>query len=138
MAKNFLAEKSGCSIDQLEDMGYKIESAGVSAMNGVGASDGSIMFCASRGVDLSNHKSQRLTSEKIKAADYIFAMSNGHKDAIIAACPQAEQKTFLLKEGEEINDPIGGDYEAYAYCGQIIEKAVNDRISELFKTGSNS
>ncbi|HBG27090.1 MAG: threonylcarbamoyl-AMP synthase [Planctomycetes bacterium GWF2_41_51] len=133
MAKKFLAEKFGCNIDQLEDMGYKIESAGVLAMNGIAASDGSVMFCESRGADLSKHKSQRLTVEKIKSADYIFAMSNGHKDAIMQLCSQAERKCMLLKEDAEIDDPIGGDYEAYKFCGEIIEKAVNDRMSGLFK-----
>lgn len=133
MAKKFLAEKSGCNIDQLEDIGYKIESAGVLAMNGISASDGSIRFCESRGVNLDKHRSQRLTVEKIKAADYIFAMSNGHKDAIIQLCSQARRKCLLLKEGEDISDPIGGDYEAYNVCGKIIENAVNDRMSELFK-----
>jgi protein-tyrosine phosphatase len=133
LARKKIAEKLGCNIDQLEDMGYKIESAGVFAVKGFAASDGSIRFCASKGVDISHHQSQRLTVEKIKNADYIFAMSNGHKDAIIQLCPEAEQKSMLLKDGEEISDPIGGDYEAYAACGQMIEEAVNERIIQLFQ-----
>jgi protein-tyrosine phosphatase len=132
LAKKKIAEKIGCNIDQLDDMGYKIESAGVLAVKGFAASDGSIRFCASKGIDISNHQSQRLTGEKIKNADYIFAMSNGHKDAIIQLCPQAEQKTMLLKDGEDINDPIGGDYDAYAACGLEIEKALDARMTEFF------
>lgn len=133
LAKKLLAEKLHCRIDQLDDMGYKVKSAGVLAVNGIGASDGAIRFCDSRGASLSNHKSQRLTVAKIKDADYIFAMSNGHKDAIIQLCSEAEQKCMLLDAGGDINDPIGGDLEAYEICGGRIEKAVNERISELLK-----
>ncbi|MEN6385731.1 MAG: L-threonylcarbamoyladenylate synthase [Phycisphaerales bacterium] len=133
LAKKKISEKIGCDIDLLEEKGYKIESAGILAVKGFAASDGSVRFCASKGVDISNHISQRLTVEKIKNADYIFAMSNGHKDAIIQLCPQAEQKCLLLKDGQEIDDPIGGDLDAYSACGQMIEQAVDDRIDELFQ-----
>lgn len=133
LAKKKIAEKIGCNIDQLADIGYKIESAGVLAVNGIGASDGSVWFCASRGANLAKHKSRHLTIEKIHNADYIFAMSNGHKDAIIQLCPQAASKCLLLNYDKEIADPIGGDYQAYEICGQMIEKAVNKRIEELLK-----
>lgn len=133
LAKKYLAEKFGCNIDQLDDMGYKIESAGVLAINGIIASDGAIRFCDSRGANIANHKSQRLTAEKIKEADYIFAMSYGHKDAIMQICPQDERKCMLLNDSVDVNDPIGGEYEDYKVCGEIIEKAVNERMSELFK-----
>jgi len=132
LTKQILAEKLVCRVDQLENMGYKIESAGTFADNGMAASGGAVRFCGVRGDDLINHKSQRLTVEKIIEADYIFAMSNGHKNAIIQLCPQAEKKCMLLlNNGDDVNDPIGGDDEAYKDCGEIIEKAVNVRISEL-------
>ncbi len=133
LAKKKTAEKIGCNIDQLEDMGYKIESAGILAMNGISASEGSVRFCKSRNVSIAAHKSRKLTSEKLNSADYIFAMSNGHKNAIIQLCPQAGEKCMLLHDGLEISDPIGGDYQAYEECGELIEKAVEQRVNELFK-----
>ncbi|MCE5339717.1 MAG: threonylcarbamoyl-AMP synthase [Planctomycetaceae bacterium] len=137
LAKKKMAEKLGCNINQLEEYGYNIESAGILAVNGISASEGSIMFCESRGINLHTHRSQRLTGAKIRLADHIFAMSNGHKDAIIRICPQAEQKCMMLIDGQEVDDPIGGDDEAYAACGEMIEKAVNERMSVILNESSS-
>ena len=130
-AKKALAEKLGCDIDQLGQMGYKVSSAGISAANGIGATDYAIKGCDSKDVDISNHKSRNITAEMIKEADYIFAMSEGQKSDIIQLSPDGRQKCMLLDENKNINDPIGGDFETYKVCGQIIEKAVIKRISEL-------
>jgi protein-tyrosine phosphatase len=132
-AKKALAEKLGCGIDQLVQIGYKVASAGVSAVNGIDASAEAIRLCDSRGVDIKGHKSRRITAEMIKEADYIFAMSAGHKNDIIQLCPDAERRCLLLSDSGDIKDPIGGDFEAYKICGGAIEKAVNKRISELLK-----
>jgi protein-tyrosine phosphatase len=130
-AKKALAEKLGCKVDQLGQMGYKIGSGGISAMNGIGASAEAIRFCETRNVDISEHKSRRINAEIITEADYIFAMSEEHKSDIIQLSPDGRQKCMLLDENKNINDPIGGDFETYKMCGQIIEKAVIKRISEL-------
>ncbi len=78
-----------------------------------------------------------MTGAKIRLADHIFAMSNGHKDAIIRICPQAESKCSLLLDGQEIEDPIGGDDDAYRACGEMIEKAVNERMSVILNESSS-
>ena len=133
-AKKALAQKLGCSnIDQLEQMGYKIASCGVMAMNGIGASAESIKFCASKGVDIAGHRSQRLDAELLREADYIFTMSADHKNDIMSISPEAGEKCMLLEGRSNINDPIGAGYEVYKACGVTIEKAVNKRISELLK-----
>jgi L-threonylcarbamoyladenylate synthase len=122
-----------CGVDRLEQIGYKITSAGVIALDGIDASAEAIRFCASRGVRLTGHKSRRLTAEMLKEADYIFAMSAGHRDDIIRLFPASAEKCMLLNDAGDINDPMGGDFEAYKICGLIIEKTVNKRISELLK-----
>jgi tRNA threonylcarbamoyl adenosine modification protein (Sua5/YciO/YrdC/YwlC family) len=131
LAKKALAEKLGCKIDQLGQIGYKVSSAGIFATNGIGATDYAIKVCDSRNADISNHKSRNITAEMIKDADYIFAMSEEQKSDIIQLSPDGRQKCMLLDENKNINDPIGGDFETYKVCGQIIEKAVIRRISEL-------
>ncbi|MFA5291416.1 MAG: L-threonylcarbamoyladenylate synthase [Phycisphaerae bacterium] len=132
-ARKVLAEKLGCKVDQLAQMGYKVASAGSVAINGIDASDESIRFCKSKGVDIARHKSRRITTEMIKDADYIFTMSAGHENDIIQLCPDARRKCMLLSDSGNINDPIGGGFDAYKICGGAIEKAVNKRISELLK-----
>ncbi|MBU1261216.1 MAG: threonylcarbamoyl-AMP synthase [Planctomycetes bacterium] len=133
LARKAIAEKLGCKVDQLAQMGYKTGSAGSVAINGIGASPESIRFCDSRGVDISGHKSRRITPEMLDEADYIFAMSAGHKNDIMRLCPTAGKKCMLLSDSGDIKDPIGGDFETYKICGGKIEKAVNKRISELLK-----
>jgi L-threonylcarbamoyladenylate synthase len=132
-ARKALAEKLGCKVDRLAQMGYKVASAGVSAINGIGASLEAIRFCETRNADITGHKSRRITAEMIKEADYIFAMSAGHKNDIIQLCPDAEKRCMLLSDSGDIKDPIGGDFEAYKICGGTIEKTVNKRISELLR-----
>jgi protein-tyrosine phosphatase len=130
-AKKLLAQKLACDIDRLGQMGYKVASCGVMATNGICASAEAIRYCASKGVDIAGHKSQRLNAEMLQEADYIFTMSASHKNDIIQFSPQAGQKCMLLDAGDNINDPIGATYEAYKSCGSAIEKAINKRISEL-------
>jgi tRNA threonylcarbamoyl adenosine modification protein (Sua5/YciO/YrdC/YwlC family) len=131
--KKLLAEKLKCGVDRLQQIGYKITSAGVIAMNNIDASAEAIRFCASKDVDITGHKSRRLSTEMLEEADYIFAMSAEHINDIIRILPEAEQKCMLLNDSGDINDPIGQDFEAYKVCGLIIEKAVNKRIGELLK-----
>jgi protein-tyrosine phosphatase len=131
--KKLLAGKLKCDIDRLEQIGYKVTSAGTAAMNDIGASAEAVRLCNSKGVDITSHKSRRFTAEMLKEADYIFAMSAGHKNDIIHISPQAEQKCMLLEDAGDINDPIGASYEVYKTCGVTIEKAVNKRINELLK-----
>jgi protein-tyrosine phosphatase len=130
LARKAIAEKLGLNVDQLVQMGYKVTSAGVSAINGIGASPESIRFCESKGIDISGHKSRVITSEILDEADHIFVMSAGHKDGIMRFSPAAENKCMLLDDND-IVDPLGGDFQAYSVCGGIIEKAVNKRIGEL-------
>ena len=132
-AKKLLAEKLKCDIDRLQQIGYRITSAGVIAMDGIDASAEAIRFCDSKDVDITEHKSRRLTSQMLKDADYIFAMSTEHKNDIIRIPSKAEQRCMLLNDGGDISDPIGQDFEAYKTCGTVIEKAVNKRINELLK-----
>jgi protein-tyrosine phosphatase len=136
-APSFYSKPQGkfrrCGVDQLEQTGYKITSAGVIALDGIDASAEAIRFCASRGIDITGHKSRRLTAEILKEADYIFAMSAGHRNDIIRLCLQAGQKCMLLNDSGDISDPVGASFEVYEICGSVIEKTVNKRISELLK-----
>ncbi|MCX5632465.1 MAG: Sua5/YciO/YrdC/YwlC family protein [Phycisphaerae bacterium] len=132
-AKKLLAEKLKCGVDRLGQMGYKVASAGVAAMNGIGASAEAIRFCASKSADITSYLSRKLTAKMLGEADYIFVMSAGHKSDIIRLFPAAAQKCMLLNSSGDISDPIGGGDKAYKTCGETIERAVNKRISELLK-----
>jgi tRNA threonylcarbamoyl adenosine modification protein (Sua5/YciO/YrdC/YwlC family) len=127
----YLAEKIGCGVDQLEEIGYKILSAGTMGMTGVPASAEAIIACAARGRDITAHRSTALTKKLVEDCDFVFVMSSGHRQQILALSPVAADKCFLLAENFDIPDPIGQFQEVYDSCADLIEKAIKKRIGEL-------
>ncbi|OHB63612.1 MAG: threonylcarbamoyl-AMP synthase [Planctomycetes bacterium RBG_13_60_9] len=129
--RKYLAEKIGCGIDELESRGYKVLSAGTMNMAGAPASAESITACALKGVDLTGHISQHLTRSLIDASDFVFGMTRSHCEQVVFLSPDAERKCSLLARNGEVPDPIGQPQEYFNSCADIIEAAVNARVSEL-------
>jgi L-threonylcarbamoyladenylate synthase len=130
LCRKYLAEKLACDVDQLGQMGYKILSAGTGTIPGFEASPWSVEFCASEGVDISSHRSQRLQEEHVRDADFVFVMSRQHCQRIRDMWPDTADKCELLAWDTEIPDPIGGSKELYETCGRLIKAAVQKRVSE--------
>lgn len=128
--RRLLAEKLGCSEDELPDRGYHVESAGVSATDGIPASGPAVQVMGARGLDLSTHRSSALTLEVVHRADYIFAMTAGHRDAVLRLAPSTADRCRPLGD-KDIEDPIGGDETVYARCAQNIENALRRQLEEI-------
>jgi L-threonylcarbamoyladenylate synthase len=126
-----IAENLDCTVDETETRGYKITSAGLMAGVGMPASDEAIGICARKGIDLSGHRSRPLTSAEVEASDYIFAMSESHREQILEICPAASQKCLLLDAGSEIGDPIGAGGDVYDKCAKQIENALTERMDGI-------
>jgi protein-tyrosine phosphatase len=131
MFKRYLAEKLGCKVDMLEEMGYRISSAGTLALAGLPASPESVKACEAKGIDITDHNSVALTGQLIEESDYIFAMSNSHLDKIKGLKPEAVNKSKLLIKNGNVPDPIGHSQHFYNECSDMIEDAVKRIISEL-------
>ena len=93
-------------------------SAGTSAWDGAPASDGALLVALERGLDLANHRSQQLTRELVQSHDVVLAMGQHHLER--AEALGGEGRTYLLtafasgeSSGRAINDPFGGDLDAY-------------------------
>ena len=129
--KKYLAQKINCKVDELEQMGYKISSAGIIGSTGYPATEQAIVACAAQGIDIKDHRNQGLTRELIEESDFIFAMERMHLARILALVPQAIDRCLLLAGDKEIPDPIGQSQRVYDNCAKIITKAVKERISEL-------
>ena len=126
-----LSEKLNCTIDGIEDRGYKIGSAGLMGGAEIPASKEVVSICAREGIELSKHRSRALTSGEAEASDYIFAMSESHRERILEVCPAVVEKCLLLDSGGEIGDPIGAGDDVYEKCAQQIERALVERIGEI-------
>src|SRR6266478_3151255 len=110
----------------------EVLSAGVHAVRGQPPSLYAVQVCAEEGVDISDLRSQPLTSALVDRATHIFAMTGAHLETIQTLFPQGAEKSFLLREFEEagttvwrdVPDPIGLGREVYEDCARIIKNAL--------------
>ncbi len=129
--KKYLAEKLGCKVDRLDEKGYKVSSAGTMGIIDSPATIEAITACAAKGFDIQSHKSSALSEKVIKDSDFIFAMTQAHRQWVLATDGEAANKCVLLAESEEVPDPIGQSQHVYNECAGMIEKAIRRKISEL-------
>jgi protein-tyrosine phosphatase len=132
LCRKKLSEKLNCNLDELLAKGYKISSAGVMAAEGMPPSTEAVNVCRKIGVDISAYSSSALTAEMLGESDYIFALAGGHRRNIEYINPEAGNKSLLLDASADIIDPIGGSNEVYRQCAMHIEKALENRLNEIF------
>lgn len=127
-----LAERLKCKMEELEDHGVTVASAGIAAMNGGRPAPEAIQIAGERNLDLRGHESQALTDSLVKYADVILTMTRGHREAILAQWPDAARRTHVLcRDNTDVSDPIGGPPEMYRSCAQQIDEQLSSWIDEL-------
>lgn len=126
-----LAEKLGCRVDELEQKGYRVVSAGMLAYSGMPASPEAVQVCRERGADISSHRAQLLTPELLGQVDLVYVMEGGHRRAVAGLAPHRAAQTALLCRDGELEDPIGQGLEAYQACVERIASAVKERLEEV-------
>jgi protein-tyrosine phosphatase len=131
LCRKLLAEKLGCAPDELERFGYGIASAGLAAQYGAGATPEAVAVLKERGIDLSDHVTQPLTTDLARHADQIFAMTRAQFDWIVDLAPDAADRVYLLSGDMDIEDPVGAGPEVYAVCADRIENALRQRLEEI-------
>lgn len=129
--RKYLAEKLKCNVDDLEKIGYEVDSAGIIGSSGFPATAEAVTACAAMGVDIKAHRNKALSKELIEESDVIYAMEQIHRDRVIATVPEAAEKCLLLAGDMGIPDPIGHPQEFYDNCAKLIETAVQKRVGEL-------
>jgi protein-tyrosine-phosphatase len=114
----------------------RVVSAGTAAAEGNGASDAAIQVAGEHGMDLMRHRARSLTPQLIEWSDLILVMGPSHLLAVTEL--GGGEKAALLTDflsgaglGEPIEDPFGGDVEAYRRAFQQIEEAVNGLLVRL-------
>lgn len=129
--RKYLAEKLNANVDEMEKIGYTVESAGMMGSVGFPASSQSVRACAERGVDITAHRSKALTEKLIEESDFIFVMDSVHYERAVSLVAEAADRCMLLDERGNVPDPIGQSQDVYDRCADQIEKAVKKRLSEL-------
>lgn len=115
----------------------EVLSAGIMYTGGLSASYETRELLARKGIDVSGHRSQRITIEMLNKADLILVMERLHEQRLLHLHPQVKNRLFLLKEFArvtdfdlDIADPIGRPREFYEGTLAIIEEAV-EKISRI-------
>jgi tRNA threonylcarbamoyl adenosine modification protein (Sua5/YciO/YrdC/YwlC family) len=132
LMQRHLAEWLRISLEQLEDRGVMVTSAGIAAMSGGHASPEAIRVMTERGLDLSRHESQPLSDRLVRFADLILTMTRGHREAILAQWPNAAPRTHVLggREGD-VADPVGGTTDTYHHCADQIDEFLKPWLDRL-------
>lgn len=114
----------------------EVISFGLFASTGQPMSENSAIALDTLGVPYTPSKSQQITRELFDECDYIFAMTIGHKNALVGTFGGAD-KIFTLAEASEtygdISDPFGGNYADYLSCAKEIQSKVRI-IAEKIKS----
>jgi protein-tyrosine phosphatase len=75
-----------------------VASAGTAGWEGSAATPEAVEAAGERGVDVSGHVARRLTTDLLAEADLVVGMAGEHREAAVALLPEAEDRTFTLKE----------------------------------------
>ncbi len=116
---------------------WRVESAGTWASDGQRASENSVKVMASRGVDISAHRSRTVTRELLEGFDLILVMEPGHKEALTVEFPQTAGRVFLLSELSgpplPVADPYGMALERYEKTADEIDRHLANGMPQILK-----
>ncbi len=136
--RDMVAQRLGCSPEEIEDGGVLVVSAGVAAVTGGRASEQAIQVMSEMGLDVRGHITQPLTQSLVRYADVILTMTQSHRQAIVAQWPDAAERTSVLRaDGGDVSDPIGGSVERYQRCAAQIQSELGVRLDELGLAADN-
>ena len=119
---------------------FSVGSAGIGALDGFKASDETVQVMKEHGIDVSGHRSRRLTVAMVRTADKVFVMEAMHKLSILESWPEAGEKIHLLTEYSEkavrghdidIPDPIRMPHNFYRNVFTVIRECVG-HVAEEF------
>ena len=106
----------------------EVFSAGVWADEGRAASANAIATLATRGMDLTEHRSRLLAPALLREADLVLVMEEAHRRSLFHLAPQHLGKVYLLTEMSgrhaDVADPYGGTAEGYVRTADELESLI--------------
>ena len=117
----------------LEDL--IVSSAGTNAWDNVPATDEALLVGMERGLDLTGHRSRKVTPAIVSEADLIFVMTPGHLEQVRQMGGRG--KVHVIDEyasgvsNTGISDPYGGDLEAYRNTADTLEEELEKLFDRL-------
>lgn len=116
--------------------GFRVESAGVSAMEGAKASAHARSVVGERGGSLEDHRSRRVEEQLLREHDLVVAMTTEHRERVRRLAPALGPRIVTLGElagrpEADVRDPYGGSVEEYEDTYDEIERLLHSARPEL-------
>ncbi len=111
--------------------GIEVSSAGLAAYPGDEVSEKSVKAAANYGVDISSHRSRRI-SEYMLTSGIFVCMTASHAAALEPYID--ENRLFILGNG--IADPYGGTQDIYDSCAEEINSALPTLLCSIIGTNT--
>ena len=115
----------------------EVRSAGTLMLEGRNADARMVQACREQGLDLTAHRSQGLTLELVRGADFIGAMEEHHLEAIEALDPEARDRTRALASYiglPRIEDPTGSWFTGpYRRTVSELERSVERFLFDVLR-----
>ena len=118
-----------------------VGSAGTAGLVGACASPEAIAAMAEIDVDLSSHRSSKLTATDLMTSDYVLTMTRNQLEYIARRYPEGSDERLLLRAFEktttpdlgagELADPIGQPIEFYRELVPVITRCIDHFILYL-------
>jgi len=131
LATRLLADKFNVQPSELSRRHIIIQSAGLHASRGSRASPEAVQAVKKYHADLTAHISQPVTVDLLRRADFIYTMTNGHRNGVLSLLPTAAGKVQRLDPSADVDDPIGGSLQVYQDVADHLAVLLKKRISEL-------
>ena len=128
LCRHALKEQTPAAVPGTETgPGFRVVSAGSSAVAGYPADPLAQEVMREIGLDLSEHKTQALTPRLIDSSDFIFTMTRSQRESIIEWMPEARERVRLLSPtSEDIADPVSHPLEVYRSCRATIASCLRE------------
>ena len=137
MAEGFLRAKvpSDC---------LAVNSAGIAAYAGDGASRETLEILERRGITLEGFASQMVDDRLLARSSHVFCMTRAHLESLEDLYPQEKGKFHLVCDfaeidgavGRDVPDPIGGGVRAYEEVASLLDEATEGILGFLRSEGA--
>lgn len=118
---------------------WEIRSAGIHATDGFAIAENA-KTCIEEANLSYTPTSRSVSAEDVEWADFIFTMTDNHKQSLIYLYPEAKSKVFTLKEFVEsgwdldIQDPFGGSLDVYKETFMELQEVIR-KVSQKLTGG---
>jgi protein-tyrosine phosphatase len=116
---------------------YRVDTAGTWAKEGEPAASLAQEVMRERGLDLSHHRSRRVSGDLLRGYQLVLVMEAGHREAMLAEFPEVGARLHLLTSmaGERYNieDPAEGTIEAYRILADELEDALRRGLPRILR-----